>query len=122
MLNPQPKPTPRKRVKAKRQRHAAKVVKSVRALCVERDGYCRLTRDWSWELVMPTFGACEGPSQWAHLGDKKRFKTRGQAPEVRHTTAGSLMLCDRHHDDYDEGRLNISGDDADGVLRFRWSR
>lgn len=34
---PQPKPEPRKRTKARGARHAAKVVKSVRQQCVERD-------------------------------------------------------------------------------------
>jgi len=33
-----PKPEPRKRVKARRKRQAAQVVKSVRAQCVERSG------------------------------------------------------------------------------------
>jgi hypothetical protein len=62
---------------------------------------------------------CHGVSEWAHLGDKKRFKTRGQAPEIRHTTAGSLMLCQKHHADYDAGRMAIDGDDANLPLRFR---
>jgi hypothetical protein len=63
-------------------------------------------------------GLCDGVSEWAHLGDKKRFKTRGQAPEVRHTTAGSLMLCTKHHQDYDAGRMVIEGDDANLPLKF----
>jgi hypothetical protein len=114
------KPEPRKRVKGRKQRHAAKVVKSVRAQCVERDGYCKAgaairTQPW---LESQRLGTCEGVSEWAHLGDKKRFKTRGQAPEIRHTTAGSLMLCTKHHDDYDEGRMAIDGDDANLPLKF----
>jgi hypothetical protein len=114
------KPEPRKRVKARKQRQEAKVVKSVRAQCVERDGYCAtVTKQtnaadaWTWMIQ------CDGVSEWAHLGDKKRFKTRGQAPEIRHTTAGSLMLCTKHHDDYDEGRMAIIGDDANLPLTFR---
>jgi hypothetical protein len=103
---------PRKRVKARKRRHAAKVVKSVRAQCVERDGYCRA--GWDRPVAL-----CHGVSEWAHLGDKKRFKTRGQAPEIRHTTAGSLMLCQKHHADYDAGRMAIDGDDANLPLRFR---
>jgi hypothetical protein len=114
------KPEPRRRVKAREQRQAAKVVKSVRAQCVDRDGYCRIYQHrWIQGFgSTPRLGACEGASEWAHLGEKKRFKTRGQAPEIRHTTAGSLMLCAKHHDDYDEGRLRIVGDDANQPLRF----
>jgi hypothetical protein len=117
-----PKPEPRKRVKGRKQRHAAKVVQSVRQQVVERDGYCR-----AMPGTYPTFigdkgralvGLCDGVSEWAHLGDKKRFKTRGQAPEVRHTTAGSLMLCTKHHQDYDAGRMVIEGDDANLPLKF----
>lgn len=113
-----PKPEPWDKVKARRKRQEAKVVKDVRQQCVDRDGYCRIANK--------DMGPCSGPSEWAHLGEKKRFKTRGQAPEVRHTTAGSLMACKAHHDAYDKG----TGDDrlviealgyigADGLLRYR---
>jgi hypothetical protein len=114
------KPEPRRRVKARKQRHAAKVAKSVRAQCVERDGWCRVHTD-ARKAGRGSTG-CEGWSEWAHLGDKKRFKTRGQSPELRHTTAGSLMLCVQHHADYDEGRMAIIGDDANLPLRFRRTR
>jgi hypothetical protein len=117
------KPEPRKRVKARKQRHAAKVVKSIRHQCVLRDGSCRLKwqrDDWT---DMPSCAlACSGAPEWAHLGDKKRFKTRGQAPEIRHTTAGSLMLCKKHHQEYDSGRMAIDGDDANLPLTFRRTR
>lgn len=94
---------PRKRRKGRQRRHAAKVVKSVRAKCVERDGYCRV---WTDEIdghpfMARVLGACEGISEWAHLHVKRRSQTRGLAPEVRHTTADSLMLCKAHHDRYD---------------------
>lgn len=62
---------------------------ATRALTVNRDGYCRLRN--------LGLGPCDGPSEWAHYGASRRFKTRGQAPEARHTTAGSLMLCRGHH-------------------------
>jgi hypothetical protein len=127
-MYPQPKPEPRKRTKARTARQARKVVKSVRQQCVERDGYCRVVRDWpdNPRGGSPFYGeiACFGPSQWAHLGEFKRSKTRGKAAVERHTTMGSLMLCARHHDQYD-GRsrpyLRIAGS-PDGVLRFRWER
>lgn len=109
---PQPKPEPRAKQKARERRQAAKVVKSVRQQCVERDGHrCR-----AWYLLHMT--ECVGRLEWAHLAEQKRFKTRGKSPEKRHTTAGSVMLCRRHHQDYDQGRLRIVGDDANGQLLF----
>ncbi len=109
----QPKPEPHKRVQARRKRQAAKVVTSVRAQCVERDGYCRFE----------TFPyGCTGPSEWAHLGEQKRYRTRGMPAEVRHTTAGSLMLCRRHHSAYDRAHtlkiVPLTSLGADGPLRF----
>jgi hypothetical protein len=67
---------------------------------------------------------CDGPSQWAHLGDKKRAKTRGMKPDARHTTEGSLMLCRRHHDRYDGRQMPslrikaLTEHGADGPLEF----
>lgn len=120
---------PRKLEKARTKRQAQKVVTRVRAACVERDGHCRIGE---WENNpcdlhdgaltgdgQPVIG-CEGRSEWAHLGAQKRFKTRGQPATTRHTTAGSLMLCQRHHRDYDAGRMEIVGDNADGVLDFSY--
>lgn len=112
------KPEPLKRAKARRKRQEAKVVKSVRAQVEARDGLCRLYRDAYLQRRFLAAGMCEGASEWAHLGDMRRFKTRGKAPELRHTTAGSLMLCTKHHQDYDQGRMVIEGHDANGVLRF----
>jgi hypothetical protein len=107
-----------KATKAKEKRTADKVVVDVRAQCVTRDGTCRYAKDVSTHR-------CNGPSEWAHLGDKRRSKTRGQAPEVRHTTAGSLMLCQQAHAQYDgrqRPRLSITATTkrgADGPLRYR---
>ena len=106
-----PKPAPRKRTTARKQRHEAAVKKSVRAQCVERDGYCRVSDS-----------QCGGLSEWAHLGAKKRARTRGMAPELRHTTGGSLMLCTVHHLWYDRGQMQIvplTLKGADGLLHFR---
>lgn len=96
----------RARKRAKDQRYAAKI----RPIVERRDGYCRYFKDW------PDFDRqpCEGNSEWAHFGDKKRFKTRGMAPEKRHTTAGSLMLCSKHHREYDAGKLRIVALSAKG--------
>lgn len=97
------KPEPRKRVKARRKRAEAKVVQAVRAKCVERDGYCRLAGGAARAVA----GDCRGPSTWAHLAGHRRSQTRGRAPEDRHTTAGSLMLCAGHHEDEEQHRIRI---------------
>ena len=111
---PCPKPEPRKTAKARETREARKVVTAVRARCVERDGACRV-KGWP-------FGECVGPSEWAHLEQYRRFKTRGQRPEQRHTTAGSVILCRYHHHLYDAHQLEIhplTTLGADGTLRLR---
>jgi len=126
------KPEPRKRAKARAQRHERAVAAVVRAVCVGRDGYCRFG-DWedhpddahSAVLGYVMGEDCEGDSQWAHMGEHRRFRTRGQAPEVRHTTADSLMLCATHHHAYDEHTLTItatSDKGADGALVFGVAR
>lgn len=92
-------------------------MQGTRAKVESRDGYCRLR-------LTDTMGPCGGESQWAHFGDYRRFKTRGQAPEDRHVTHGSLMLCDKHHDRYDgqaRPRIDIEAvtvRECDGPLRF----
>lgn len=95
-----PKPGPTASARAKRGRAEARIVKSVRAQCVERDGYCRLSG----------VGDCFGRSEWAHLGNQRRARTRGMAPESRHSTSWSLMLCASHHDDYDAHVFHLLGD------------
>jgi hypothetical protein len=101
----------RKRQKALGKRQEAKVVKSVRAACVERDGYCLIASRVPF-AVRVLLGACEGPSEWAHAEDKRRCFTRGQAPEVRHTSAGSCMLCHGHHVAYDAHEYDLDTLDA----------
>lgn len=111
---------PRKRVKARKARAETVVKRQVRAVVDDRDGYCRYWKDAPYD---DDWTPCDGPSEWAHWGDRKRFKTRGMAPEVRHTTAGSLMLCQRHHRAYDAGELEIKADTdrgCDGPLSYRW--
>ncbi|MGE4160669.1 MAG: hypothetical protein AB7G23_02960 [Vicinamibacterales bacterium] len=82
-----PKPEPSARVKRREQREEAAISARVRAECVKRDGHCRAKH----------LGGCAGPSEWAHAPWWTRAKTRGMAPERRHTTADTLMLCRRHH-------------------------
>lgn len=102
---PRKRPGVTARLRARKRRKEAPVVTRVRARCVDRDGYCRLMG------VSP----CAGPSQWCHLGDKQRFKTRGQAPEVRHTVEGTFMGCEKHHGEYDRGELEIIEGTTDGA-------
>jgi len=110
-MQPCPKPEPKSKERAREKRHEAAVIKAVRAHVSARDGYCRA------RMV----GTCDGRDEWAHLEDKRRARTVGMAPEERHTANDSLMLCTRHHDDYDEGRLAIfkhSPMGAEGHLAF----
>lgn len=95
-----PKPEPRKRVKGRKDRHEAAIKKAVRAECVKRDGDCLIASRLPRSL-RDLLGPCGGSSEWAHVGRHRRCFTRGQAPEIRHTTAGSGMLCDTHHAAYD---------------------
>jgi hypothetical protein len=123
---PQPKPRPRQSVQRANRRVAAKIVRAVRAACVERDGTCRYALDAGagdiWATISIKVMECDGESQWAHLEDKRRFKTRGLPPEERHTTRESVMLCQRHHDDYDDRKLTVeflTERGADGPLAWR---
>jgi hypothetical protein len=90
------------RARAKKARADAAVAAKVRDEVRVRDGYCRYGKDDELASLQ-----CGGRSEWAHFGEKKRFRTCGLPPMQRHTTAGSLQMCSIHHDDYDEGRLTI---------------
>src|SRR3990167_5578532 len=103
-----PKPEARAKSKRRKDRTEAAIKQAVRTACVNRDGFCRVAhlrvgdvRQWANPYANP----CESPSEWAHLGKQKRARTRGQDPAVRHTTAGSLMLCRGHHRQYDAGLI-----------------
>lgn len=110
-LNIRKKPGPTARYRAKRRRAEGPVAKKVRAACVERDGECRIC---NWEdnpddihyepLPYAEDEWSNGPSQWAHMRESSRAKTRGMKPEDRHSTLGTLMLCEFHHDRYDGRR------------------
>jgi len=112
---PYAKPEPRKRTKRRRDRVESVVKSDVRAECVERDNYCRFSEH-------PALGECDGPSEWAHLEERMRSRTRGMQPTERHTRLWSIMLCRRHHNEFD-GRArprveieSMSIDGADGAL------
>lgn len=122
----------RKQLRARRQRQAATVVQSVRAQCVERDGDCRICdwennpEDWHEDDLDYPDELSVNPSEWAHLNEGTRAKTRGMSAERRHTTAMSLMLCQFHHDRLDgrhHPRITITATEprlgADGPLEIR---
>jgi hypothetical protein len=104
-----PKGRTKKQLQSRSQRAEAKVKRAVRAACVERDGGCRLAG---------FFEPCSGAIEWCHLGEWKRSKTRGMAPEERHSTVGSFMACTHHHQLYDRGEIVIEygPDGANGHL------
>lgn len=117
-----PKPESRRRAKARRDRKESAVIARVRNAVYDRDGYCRIGRDWRLRALL---GRCDGWSEWAHIGEKRRSHTRGMDPEVRHDSAGSMMLCHRHHQDgsgsYDRHGFEVeplTERGADGPLRF----
>lgn len=113
---------PTARARARKKRKDAAVADRIRELVFARDGTCRYGSD-----VLPAERTtCTGRVHWAHFGEMKRFKTRGMAPEKRHSMAGSLCLCHRHHAAYDAGSLKITAQDpdrgCDGLLAYRETR
>lgn len=104
-----PKGVTRKRAKGRKDRAEAKVKKDVRADVDARDGSCLLQRMVIADVMVAVNGEledwrCAGQSEWAHGHSHRRSQTRGQAPEVRHTTAASFKACTKHHDMYDGRR------------------
>lgn len=125
---PLPKGKTRKQVKAKAGRAEAAVKKIVRAEVAYRDGHCRIYQVFGpaiYDHHAPPgmFLECEGPSEWAHL--RRRSQTRGLAPEIRHTTADTLMLCRKHHADEEAHRLRVTAltrKGCNGHLKFTKAR
>lgn len=122
-----PKPKKGRLAKKARDRLEPAIVKAVRKLVDERDGYCRLhwtNRSATGRLLLAFFGTCSGPSEWCHVEEKRRGKTRGQAPEERHTTQGSVKFCRQHHQGkggYDLHGFRITyltARGCDGPLRY----
>ena len=103
---------PTARARAKRTRAESPVKRKVRGECLERDGHC----------IFAPLGPCSRNSEWMHLEAKKRARTRGMKPEMRHTTAGSAMGCSFHHDEYDAGAIALAMTDqgANGPIRAEY--
>lgn len=122
-FHPQPKPETRERVKGRKARQESKVKRYVRSMCVDRDGACRLgarfeADDWN---AYANVSACDGRSEWAHLRGHRRSQTRGQDPNRRHNTMHSLMLCKKHHDMEEAGKMRVrywTDEGCDGPLMF----
>jgi hypothetical protein len=115
-----PKGRTRQQVKGRKQRAERAVKQSVRAACVERDGFCAAGR-LSRHVLGHGTCMCVGWSEWAHLKGHRRSQTRGQASDIRHTTKHSLMLCTRHHAMEEAGVLRVvylSARGCDGPIRF----
>jgi hypothetical protein len=89
----------KKRKTGPKARREAEIKRLVRAACVERDGYCLVQK-----LGLP---GCKGESTWAHLSGHRRSQTRGMAPERRHDTRFSAMLCTKHHDQEETGKFQV---------------
>jgi hypothetical protein len=92
------------------------MIERVRAAVAYRDFACRVLTDTWWN---PKLIRCAGPLEWAHLGQKRRCFTRGMAPEERHATSWTAMLCKRHHDMYDAHKFDLeptTDQGADGPL------
>lgn len=120
-----PKPEKRRRVKARKARAEKRVKDAVRAACVERDGHCRTGSLMNDAGDLSLWLYCDGPSEWAHMPERRRSKTRGMDPTFRHDTKHTLMLCRTHHAQFDgraEPRLFITAltrKGCDGPVRFR---
>lgn len=108
-----PKPEPRRRTKGRQDRREAAVQKLVRAVCVERDGGCRLR----------LHGACAGQLEFAHADSRRRSKTpKGLGATYRNDSAHALMLCTRHHRLYDTHLIDIeplTDQGMNGVIAIR---
>jgi len=111
-----PKGRTRKQLKSRRDRLEAKIKAAVRAACVERDGECLVA------TRAGVFGECGGVPEWAHLFPHRRSQTRGLAPEIRHSTLTTAMLCTTHHALEESGAYRVmylTPRGADGPVLWR---
>lgn len=110
---PFPKPAHRAMARRRDVRKARAIAAEIRAAVASRDGFCRLSA--------AGLGFCRGRNTWAHLGDTRRFKTRGRSARERHTTAGTVMLCLGHHQALDSHAIRVellTAKGANGPLRW----
>ena len=126
---PIPKGEPRRTRKGRQRRQEGAVKQSVRAQLVERDGPCRVMHpEWQYRDDLPGSlwpHECTTVSEWAHLKGHRRSQTRGMAPNRRHTTTHSLMLCQELHRLEEQGILKVeylTKRGCDGPLRLTVER
>lgn len=94
------------------------IIQRNRAHCERRDGDCRIGY-WGGSAVA-LFGECFGTPEWNHF--RRRSKSKGEPPEVRHSVEITGMLCGRHHDMVDEHEIDfdyLTETRADGPMKFR---
>ena len=94
------------------------IIERNRAHCERRDGDCRIGY-WG-DTAIALFGECFGTPEWNHF--RRRSKSRGEPPEVRHSVEITGMLCGRHHDMVDEHEIDfdyLTEKRADGPMKFR---
>ncbi len=98
------------------QKHERQVKIEVRRVVFNRDPGCVVPEDPRWPH--------DGPDEWAHLEDAKRWRTVCQRPEERHTARLSARLCRGHHQGYDDARAGtlalrfLSDRGADGPIEW----
>jgi 5-methylcytosine-specific restriction endonuclease McrA len=100
-------PKPESRAAEKRSRSGAKLQRwrEIVLAVDRRDGFvCRACKR----------GIAKSTRHHHHM----RMRSRGGED----STANVVLLCAQCHADVHGYRLAIEGDNADGVLRFRWSR
>lgn len=86
------------RARAAKRRKDTTYAAKIRDKVFDRDEFCRLLG----------VDDCSGPAEWAHIEDQQRFRTMGMAPELRHSTGGSMKACRSHHRRYDAGEIEIA--------------
>jgi hypothetical protein len=92
-----PKPPTRRQAKSRRSRADAAAIKAVRLLALERDGRCWFaTNRQGSEWIH-----CMGLPELAHLPPRTRARTRGMAPDERHSLPYVAILCTHHHNRVD---------------------
>lgn len=105
---------PTAKARAVKARKDAAYAKTIRDQVQERDELCRACVEY---VEYWTYRIAGLRLEWCHMEGHRRFETRGLPPEQRHSTTWTLMLCAKHHADYDARRLHITGN-ADGPLEF----
>lgn len=109
--------TSQKTLNGRADRAEKKTKTQVRAECVNRDEYCRVSS-------MAHRTPCRGRSEWTHLEHKRRCFTRGMKPTDRHSTVWTCQMCEGHHDEYDAHLFDVHFIDeergADGPIEVQY--